>query len=1519
MSILDSIKEARRKNINVCLADPRRVITDFKEEKKTTDDYNGRQILELLQNVDDAHSKDVKIELDTVSKILTVSNNGDPFSDKGFESLLLANNSSKTNKEVFIGNKGLGFRSILNWANSIEILSNRCLVEFSEKISKKVVESELSSKIDDINSFKIESGFSETAFAYPILAFPEFSEKSEISSWVTEIRIHYKDEFQEDIIKQLNQVSVEVLLFVRSIENIEIIQDSVKKKYSSDKEVKESYTAIYLHEENPDVEKSDVIYRVFNRKGLLPSKYQEKNDKNEKLSYEIAIAIGDDFSVKKNFVYSFFKTDIEISLPCIIHGSFDLNSSRTQLTQSDVNNFIVRKIAREICKISLFIKNDSEIANWNSFELVYPKGNAVFRFYELFELLSQFRGNAKICPCVDNKYRKINETVFYSDDFSKKVELKYSEYFPLMVKSYKDPLKNIMEKALKYKPEFFWPQWAKIASSQELTFESRVELICLLSQLEVSGCEKKLPLLLDANGLIIDEETDAYTPAAQKLYIPSYMNVKFMSQKLFNALVENLVPEGGVDSNKARNLCQKIRTFINIQEYDISNLTPKIISRGNKLADEKKDASYIKEMIKSLYFNYKNSTNNRNNTETKYEGVRLVSRAGTFESPNTLYFSSSYDSGKITEVIYGENLSEREYIVEKTFWDFEETEKFEDFFSLLGVERSLRIYKKELSCNDRDYYDVELSAAKNEKYNSYRQRPNNLIKQIENLSRLENLSPTKILVLLCQSSEILSELITPEKLSYKSYGAKGQYEGICVKKSFIAYQLAKFFSNVIIDNDEPDINTLIEDKYKIDYTLLEQNEIHRDTADFVLNLLGACKKLDDYPTSILYSLIQKIPAKFPDGKKVQKIYGLIYDILKKRDVASVPNDLMLACRIGNVIEYRLSNQIYYYDDATLPQSILKTMPVLLFRQRAGVDAVCRLFGVHKLNSNLLNLLDGTIEKNEKLTHDFEKYLNKRIPYILAYRLRSIKGQKDKEFEASKILKLSIELVHNGSYHFNNETKIFDNYDFVVKEATAYIKVPVVSISELIKDNSFLDICCEIIGITFALDSTDLKKIFKSVLKDELCDSKYDIINEMGEDYLQECNALLGLTETDESRFWNKIFKNKGIEEFSYSSRISIVDYVQEKLGIELPKNCQKIDFVDFYDKESFDFLKNLCQTLKINPQICLSEEGLKKVHRKQLEYIILDNKNKFKALLWKKINAQPIEKEDDRLNFANVIFRFENCFTDINLDSCKFDLNANLRDALFKFVRESFEIDLATPIDEVYIERCLYSEILSEDKYDDRLRKLSIFEGYEIVFQNAATAFKQIEQLSEGAQSIDAATPEPGVPTVVNFGLIVPKENTNEENSTITPRPPKPRNHNPNTDKRKRELGEEAEQRVIQWLEDHGYEKDIKSSLSGGIDSNDAAHCDLRYKFENEWRYLEVKHVSNDSFTITSRELSFAFERDHKASYDLALVKDDNVEIIQAPFNNDSDEKSFLRRFNASDVAYTIPYNFVKKGESANE
>ena len=149
MSVIESILKAREANIN----DYKRIsrlFSDYEEENKTIKDYNGRQILELLQNADDESSSEVEIDFSSSERLLIVSNIGTPFSEKGFESLLLPNNSPKKSKKKYIGNKGLGFRSILNWAERVEIISNGCSVKFSREIAQRVVETELSEQLSEI-------------------------------------------------------------------------------------------------------------------------------------------------------------------------------------------------------------------------------------------------------------------------------------------------------------------------------------------------------------------------------------------------------------------------------------------------------------------------------------------------------------------------------------------------------------------------------------------------------------------------------------------------------------------------------------------------------------------------------------------------------------------------------------------------------------------------------------------------------------------------------------------------------------------------------------------------------------------------------------------------------------------------------------------------------------------------------------------------------------------------------------------------------------------------------------------------------------------------------------------------------------------------------------------------------------------------------------------------------------------------------------------------------------------------
>lgn len=1523
MSVIESILKAREANIN----DYKRIsrlFSDYEEENKTIKDYNGRQILELLQNADDESSSEVEIDFSSSERLLIVSNIGTPFSEKGFESLLLPNNSPKKSKKKYIGNKGLGFRSILNWAERVEIISNGCSVKFSREIAQRVVETELSEQLSEIQKFKEERGDKPEAFRYPILSLPSVEEFKGKSKWTTEIKIYFYEEYENEIKDQLKFLSEEVLLFVRNIKTLIINEDGFSRTLTSICEPHDDYNE-YVIDQLSDGESQTKIYHVYPKTDVFPEEYQKENDKKEPLFYEIAVAVEMDCDSSKgdNYLYSFFRTDIKIPLPCIIHGTFELNSSRNTCIVDKKNDFIWKKIAELLLYVSKKLQKINAVATWDSYELLALKRSCSY----LESLLNKYLFEEPIYPCCDDKYRKAEESVFYSDRLNSEVEKRYSKFFPLMVKYYERAMsRTLLDKFIKYAPGEFWTTWNKIALSPELTLEDRVDLVCLLASLKNFEPDHYLPLLLDGLDNVIDADVDVYTPArqAEPPVVPKFMNVRFLNERMYDALVARLVPSS--ETNKARGLCDLIKGFVNIQAYDISNLTPKIITRCNKLASESNDASYIKETVQALYANAKNSSSDRINSEVKYNSILLVARDGSFASPLSLYFSKTYEFGKVTEGVYGDHLVDSQYLVDKDFWEIEDSIGIENFFEMLGVERSIKCWENSLSNEDYAYYDAELKKVSCEKYEKYYRRPNSSVFQLLGLNVLNELSSSQILALISNSELICNRLSIRTVLYYWCKGDKGQYHE-SVEKPYIAYQLRHKFSNVIIDNDDSDIDSLIDEQFKIDYTYLENMGISPSRANILLERLGACRNLDDYDSEVLYALIKKIPQKYPDGKRVTKIYGLIYDILKKRENVAVPDDLVLACRIDDKIEYKPSNEIYYYDDATLPQSALKKIPILLFRQRAGVSAVTRLFNVCKLNASLLSIIESSVKNNKYLTSCFAQEFHSRKPYILAYRLRPIKGLKEKNEEASKIEKLSIILIDGGMYNTQQDSFELDVYDFVIKENIVYIRVPNIHYTELRRDQQFLDVCSEILGIVFALESSDMKIIFKSVLRNDPDISKYDIISERGADYLQDCLELLKMNETDESRFWNNILRAKGKEEYTYSSGEKIKEYVTTQLGIVLPDEYDKIDFVNFKNETSYEFLKKICSDLDIEVSVCLPIYGLVHYYQNKLENLVLDNKSNFKALLWNQLNKLPIENERDRLDFVEKIYKYEGSYKVINLASCKFVFDVDLLPLLKDYIKREFEIDICSENIPAYEEKNYYSDIISEDDLDDRLTKLSIFEGYEELFKVEAEKIKSIENKKDDDLNInendnknipfDYTHISPRIPN--DDGLDnrddSSQENDNGSSEGTDNDPRKPRNVPRHLNALKDKAGRDAEERTKRALKEQGYEYHVKSSATGGIDSDDSAHYDIRYKKKNteEWRFLEVKHIADSSFILSPGELDFIFEGDNKYKYDLALVKKGKVHIDEAPFVNEANRDDLINKYGAEEVGFRIPFNFHER------
>ena len=95
-------------------------------EEQLSKEYHARFLIELIQNADDACGKDGGIFIvirQKPSPRVVVCNTGKGFTQKNFESLCTLGLTDK-NPEEAIGNKGLGFRSVLEVCKSPVIYSS---------------------------------------------------------------------------------------------------------------------------------------------------------------------------------------------------------------------------------------------------------------------------------------------------------------------------------------------------------------------------------------------------------------------------------------------------------------------------------------------------------------------------------------------------------------------------------------------------------------------------------------------------------------------------------------------------------------------------------------------------------------------------------------------------------------------------------------------------------------------------------------------------------------------------------------------------------------------------------------------------------------------------------------------------------------------------------------------------------------------------------------------------------------------------------------------------------------------------------------------------------------------------------------------------------------------------------------------------------------------------------------------------------------------------------------------------
>ena len=1279
MSFKQDIEKLIESNLKTYRDNSDRFIADYNRELELTKEYNGRQLLELLQNADDAASNEVLIVWDKVNSKLTISNKGEPFETGGIKSLMLANLSTKT-KISYIGNKGLGFRSILNWAEQININSNGCIISFSETIAKDIFDNKLNLSDNDKNQLRIDRNLSEQTVPFPVLAIPAISENGTEIKWTTTIEITYRQEFEADIENQLSEIREEILLFLNNIQKITILKDTETLELNSVKEPFENFELISI---------KDKKWKVFSRENILPIVYQDKS-KNEQQSYNLKVAFQDDLSDNYKKLFNFFPTQLSIALPCIIHGTFELNSSRNHLNESKKNDYILKELVQLLKDCALYLTEQN--IDWRPYKIISPSSTAsgsklIEAFYKELESLKQ---TEKIYPCINKEYNPLENTVYYNDEFNGFFQQYFSEVLPELLM----PLNN--EVANSFKDDTFNHDFLieKIdaLSETELTIPLRAELITQLAKIiNFKDEQERFSLLVNETGKVISKEDLTFTPVVrseESFNIPKSVKVDFMKSELYDLLISKFESDFDKKEPKSRELQRSIKSVVNLQPYDSNNVIDKIIT-GTKDALKSLTAiddkiNCIKEMVTALYANFKNIENRQEKLKI---AVPLVSKANTICDAEDLYLSKTYPSGELTETIYEGMLKPNDYLGSIEFWGLNDSDSdaVESFFLWLGVNKHSKITLINLQNNwtEKEYIDFVFANGTDQpdNFEINRIQRDSIVSKIERFDEIKDLPVNKIILLSLKDTSIRKLLeANDEKISWYYVTWR---PAILTNYSYPRFQFLKsnLFTKYILEEGGEDLNKLINEDFQIDYEFLNQYGINKTEVKSILIKLGAKESFNDISPVNVYEILKAIPGKdiSKKGKATQTIYKMALEsLVKQESTFPVPDDIEYFSRKGSTEEYQPRTAVYYTDNSILPKKILNTLPILNLPKRIGEDNVEKYFGVKSLREFNIQINEQNLQFNS-CDNDLNRLFESLKPYILAYRLESpnlkkrITDSETKRKEARTLKQCKIHIATQCLFKFGENDEIpIDEKEFINVKDTFYFKESSLrTVDGLKKDSLFCDAFAEMMCIIFKVN--DLKNDFRQILKNDIQDTIHLANQDLEKEKVEEAFQLLGVSRV-EIDFWKNIFALKHSQLIEPIETTEILKQrVLENLGITIPDGYSNVDFENFGSIESYELICLLCDGLNLSIKQ-LVPAGIYHWQKREFIAVIKDSEYKFKQLVWSGLTNKPIEQgkfisilNNYNLNFINQL--------ESEIHSHKFDLVVDYLSVFKEQTKQHFQID----------------------------------------------------------------------------------------------------------------------------------------------------------------------------------------------------------------------------------------------------
>lgn len=324
---------------------PGHLIAEYRRERGITSGYHGREILELLQNAGDAAQQagqKGRVRIVVTAHGVVVGNTGQPFDTGGVQSLQTANLSPKRRREsAVIGDKGLGFRSLLNWTQSPLISSGALGLAFLPSYTASVVE-QLEAECAPIAEWVRKERIHATDLIAPLLAFPKRIEDWASETWegverlqgVAQICHQLRTEgfdtavgmpfsypgAHEEALRQVAELGPEILLLVDSLGTLEIESSGGGKK-TWRREQAESRWTVYENDHALGT------WTVFRFEDKVPESLVDPAEPAQQ-AFRITVAVPEQGAPYSRRLCCYFPTEVELPLPLICHATVQLDETR---------------------------------------------------------------------------------------------------------------------------------------------------------------------------------------------------------------------------------------------------------------------------------------------------------------------------------------------------------------------------------------------------------------------------------------------------------------------------------------------------------------------------------------------------------------------------------------------------------------------------------------------------------------------------------------------------------------------------------------------------------------------------------------------------------------------------------------------------------------------------------------------------------------------------------------------------------------------------------------------------------------------------------------------------------------------------------------------------------------------------------------------------------------------------------------------------------------------------------------